>query len=46
MYSMSPICLVVLFAVFVGIAVVGYRVIEDILPDIKEVFSGAEESNE
>lgn len=38
MYSMSPIWLVVLFAVFVGILLVGIRVVEDIIPDIKEVF--------
>ena len=46
MYSTSPICLVVLFAVFVGIFFVGIRVVEDIIPDIKEVFSNTAEDEE
>lgn len=46
MYSMSLICLVVLFAVFVGIFLVGIRIVEDIIPDIKEVFSNTVEDEE
>lgn len=40
MFSLSPICLVVLFVVFSGTAIIGYQTIEDIIPDIKEVFFG------
>lgn len=40
MLSLSPICLVVLFVVFSGVAILGYQTIEDIIPDIKEVFFG------
>ena len=38
MFSMNLVCLAVLAAVFVGIVIVGYDVIQDIIPDIKEIF--------
>ena len=43
MFSMNLICLAVLAAVFTGIVIVGYDVIQDIIPDIKEIFSNTAE---
>ena len=43
---MNYICLFVLFVVFMGIVFFGYDIVADIIPDIKEVFSGADDDDE
>lgn len=46
MFSMSPVFIVILGILFIGIAVLGYHIVEDIIPDIKEVFTGDDQEDE